>query len=413
MKNIKKKILRMALFVVITFLISGIMPYTYGDYYINMYAKTIESSEAALKAIEDQLAKIEQAIKDNEKKYDDREKDLLNEMQTKKVLDRDIELNQEKIEKQKELLIGLDNLIKMHEDDMGDLKTDIEDKYEIFVQILRSSYEEGNVNILGVIFNSNSLPEFIMNVEYAGSILNYQQKIMDELNGKADALQIATDELEVMKQKALEENEKLLATETELAKKIDKSGKYIETYRKEMKVLDSEIDQGYLDLEKANTELEATIRELEKLKEAQKKQTYYSGSGILSWPAAANHTNISSGYGERLINGRTEMHRGLDIPVNFGDPVYAAAAGKVVTATTHSSYGKYIMIDHGLMENGNSLYTLYAHNSKLLVNVDDYVEEGQQIAEGGTTGYSFGVHIHFEVRINGATVNPLGYVSPP
>ena len=410
-KNIKSKICRVAALVLLTIMISGIMPYSYVESYIN--AKTIDTSDAALKALEDQLVKIQQAKKENQAKLDGAEKDLLNEMQTKKLLDNDLEYTRQVIENQRNTLIELRNLIDMKKGEIEDLQLNIGDKYEMFLQNMKSSYEEGNINLLEVILGSKSLPEFLMNVEYAGNILDYQQKIMVEMNAESELLNIKKADLEVQDQQAKDTEEKLLRDEADLVKKAEKSATYLTIHRSAIATTEAKIDQNDADLEKANQEFEAIIVERENQKALAKAQTYYAGTGELAWPTSAKNNRISSGYEQRTVKGRAEFHRGIDIPVDYGDSIFAAAPGKVVQATYHSSYGNYVMIDHGIRKDGSSLYTLYAHNSKLNVKVDDYVEEGQKIAEGGSTGYSFGNHCHFEVRINGATVNPMGFVTQP
>ena len=409
-KNIKSKVCRVISLVLLTIMISGIMPYSYVESYIN--AKTIDTSDAALKALEDQLVKIQQAKKENQAKLDGAEKDLLTEMQTKKMLDTDLDLTRQEIENQKNILIELRNLVKMKEGEIEDLQFDINDKYEMFLQNMKSSYEEGNINLLEVILGSESIPEFLMNIEYAGNILDYQQKIMVEMNATSELLNSKKVDLEIQNQQAKETEEKLLRDEADLIKKAEKSATYLDLHRRTITTTEAQIDQNEADLEKANQEFEAIIAELERQKEAAKAQTYYAGTGDLAWPTSVKNSKISSGYTKRTIQGREEFHRGIDIPVDFGDPIFAAAPGKVVQATYHSSYGKYVMIDHGIKD-GKSLYTLYAHNSELNVKVGDYVEVGQKIAEGGSTGYSFGNHCHFEVRVGGVTVNPMGFVTQP
>ena len=106
----------------------------------------------------------------------------------------------------------------------------------------------------------------------------------------------------------------------------------------------------------------------------------------------------------KFRNGR--WHKGVDLAVSEGTPVYAADNGKVIVSEWSDSYGNYIIIDHQ-----NGLKTLYAHNSALLVNVGDTVTKGRQIALSGNTGNSTGPHVHFEVHYNGVTVNPELYVS--
>ena len=124
------------------------------------------------------------------------------------------------------------------------------------------------------------------------------------------------------------------------------------------------------------------------------------GTSALSfaWPATGR---ISSNYGLRW--GRT--HHGIDLAVPIGTTVRAAAAGKVIFSGTQSGYGRLVIIDHG-----NGITTRYGHNSKLLVSVGQWVEAGERIALSGNTGNSTGPHLHFEIRINGSSVDPLKYL---
>ena len=133
--------------------------------------------------------------------------------------------------------------------------------------------------------------------------------------------------------------------------------------------------------------------------------SYYEavkGSGEapdMIWPVGGNGGKISQYYGNY-------GHRGLDIAsCGFGTDILAAASGTVVLSDWHYSYGKCVIVSHG-----HGVYTLYAHNSSLYVSVGDYVEQGQAIAAAGSTGNSTGVHLHFEVQINGRTVNPMDYL---
>jgi murein DD-endopeptidase MepM/ murein hydrolase activator NlpD len=117
------------------------------------------------------------------------------------------------------------------------------------------------------------------------------------------------------------------------------------------------------------------------------------------WPARGA---ITSRYGKRW--GR--QHQGIDIGVPSGTSVKAFASGKVVFSGWEGGYGYLVRINHG-----NGLETYYAHNSKLLVKVGQTVEAGSVIAKSGNTGNSTGPHVHFEVRKNGAAVNPFSYLN--
>jgi murein DD-endopeptidase MepM/ murein hydrolase activator NlpD len=122
-----------------------------------------------------------------------------------------------------------------------------------------------------------------------------------------------------------------------------------------------------------------------------------SAAGLI-WPVSGP---VTSGYGWRW--GR--MHEGIDIAVGTGTPVVAAAAGTVIHAGWLGGYGNLVVVDHG-----NGLATAYAHNSSLAVGVGQAVGQGQVLAYSGSTGNSSGPHVHFEVRLNGAAVDPLGYL---
>jgi murein DD-endopeptidase MepM/ murein hydrolase activator NlpD len=110
---------------------------------------------------------------------------------------------------------------------------------------------------------------------------------------------------------------------------------------------------------------------------------------------------VTSPFGYRW--GR--LHAGIDIGVPYGTPIHAAAAGQVVIAGWVGGYGNYTCIDHG-----GGLATCYGHQSSFAVGVGASVAQGQVIGYVGSTGHSFGAHLHFEVRINGSPVDPLGYL---
>lgn len=125
------------------------------------------------------------------------------------------------------------------------------------------------------------------------------------------------------------------------------------------------------------------------------------------WPLRGT---ITSRYGHRTLNGMYNNHTGLDIDGVMGDPIVAAISGRVIHSGRRGGYGKAIVI-----RNGNYDY-IYAHASKLLVNVGEFVEQGQRIALVGNTGTVYsttgdGTHLHFEIRHNGVTVNPLHYLN--
>ena len=134
---------------------------------------------------------------------------------------------------------------------------------------------------------------------------------------------------------------------------------------------------------------------------------YIGADGFCSPIGAGWESRVTSEFGYRRdpFTGETRGHTGMDLAVPTGTPVRAALPGTVIAAQYHSSYGYYVMIDHG-----NGLSTLYAHNSQLLVRVGQTVEAGDIVSLSGSTGRSTGPHLHFEVRVNGQRTNPRHYL---
>lgn len=128
------------------------------------------------------------------------------------------------------------------------------------------------------------------------------------------------------------------------------------------------------------------------------------GARPTGWPVKGW---VTSDFGVRRdpFDGLRRMHEGIDIAARTGTPVTATAAGIVREAGTESGYGKMVVIDHGY-----GLSTVYAHNSRILVKIGQRVKRGDLIAAAGNTGRSSGPHVHYEVRLNGAPVNPRKYL---
>ncbi|NEE01298.1 M23 family metallopeptidase [Phytoactinopolyspora halotolerans] len=131
------------------------------------------------------------------------------------------------------------------------------------------------------------------------------------------------------------------------------------------------------------------------------------GTGSFALPG---NGSVTSEYGPRMhpILGYVKIHTGIDFSAGDGN-IYAADSGTVVEATFNTAYGNMVIVDHGV-SNGQRISTLYAHQSGLSVSVGQQVAKGQVIGQIGSTGYSTGPHLHFEVRINGEHTNPRPYL---
>ena len=169
--------------------------------------------------------------------------------------------------------------------------------------------------------------------------------------------------------------------------------------------LSSDKNAATAEYNKAKAEEEALDAQLQAMlaQIANQNSSQVTAEGEFMWPLPSGGY-ISCYFGDYDPGGRP--HYAMDIAIAAGTPIYASNDGTVVTATWHSSYGNYVVIDHG---EGRS--TLYAHCSGLAVSAGQSVSKGQVIGYVGSTGYSTGNHLHFEFRINGQKVNPANYVS--
>ena len=159
-----------------------------------------------------------------------------------------------------------------------------------------------------------------------------------------------------------------------------------------------------------NVELDREILSSTTTKEATTTYTYTgtaprpvtASNGYFIWPVRGT---ITSNFGGRNLWGSYDFHLGIDIAVPYGTGIKAADGGTVIKAGWQGSYGKLVAIRHD-----NGMVTYYGHNSSILVNVGQKVYQGQIIARAGSTGNSSGNHCHFEVRVNGTSVNPRNYL---
>ena len=189
----------------------------------------------------------------------------------------------------------------------------------------------------------------------------------------------------------------------------------LEERRVQQAVIKAELDRRRRDLEREfaawdqeATELESFIRqeryrqELEAFLRAQ-EEAEAAASGFV-WPTAGV---VTSGYGNRLhpILGVYRLHAGVDLGTTHGQPVYAARTGIVVAAGPWGGYGNTVVIDHGA-----GVSSLYAHLSQVAVSAGTIVGSLDLVGNIGSTGLSTGPHLHFEIRLNGTPVDPLGYL---
>ncbi|MHB1152132.1 MAG: murein hydrolase activator EnvC family protein [Eubacteriales bacterium] len=362
--------------------------------YFNITAKVDESD---VRNIETQLANIENKLSKLEDDIENTESTLQTKIQEKTYIDTKLTLVGSSIEYAVSLVNAYSSQIAAKEHEIAVMEEKIANKYKEFEEWIKMTYENGDVSYIRMILETDNFTDFLSNTERIANIIEYQNRLMKELDIALLKLQQDKEELVIYKTGQETTKATLEQQKAKMADLAVKSANYISDLQKNRTQLEAQKQESEKQMKILNDEL---IELLEKI--AQQNAVYIGGTYM--WPAQSDYTRISSGYGYR---GR-EFHLGIDIPVGYGTDVYASNGGKVIKATYHYSYGNYVLIDHG-----GGQATLYAHFSKLRVSEGDMVSQGDVIGLGGSTGYSTGNHIHFEVRINGVTTDPLEYVSAP
>lgn len=251
---------------------------------------------------------------------------------------------------------------------------------------LRAIQQYGVVSYIEVLFESQSFPDFLTRLYNLSIIASNDLRLIEEIQAERNIIQAWKDDLE-QKKSDLERMRSQVAANAEEMRRAAGDREYLLGELQEEIVLNL---KAISDLEEEAQRLDEEIRRL--IAESQ-----FSGiDGLLHWPIEPPAT-ISSGYGWRRdpFSGNQAWHGGIDIAPHYGAANYILAAerGEVIFSGWNGGYGNCIMIDHG-----GGTVTLYAHMSSLLVVKGNIVERGQRIARAGTTGYSTGVHLHFEVR---------------
>jgi murein DD-endopeptidase MepM/ murein hydrolase activator NlpD len=262
-------------------------------------------------------------------------------------------------------------------------------------------YETHDPTLVEVIIESDSFQEALDRIHYLDAIAQQDKHIARRVRAARDEVHATRERTKVVRARvhsetmivAVRTRQQREAREALLASQRQLSGKR----SRHKSVLAATKKQEREWIAEANTLAAEDARIRGQLAASQSSDTTPSASGLI-WPV---NGPVVSPFGYRW--GR--LHAGIDIAVPYGTPIHAAAAGTVVIAGWVGGYGNYTCIDHG-----GGMATCYAHQSSFAVSSGASVGQGQVIGYVGCTGHCFGPHLHFEVRINGNPVDPLGYL---
>ena len=264
-------------------------------------------------------------------------------------------------------------------------------------------YESDQPSTIDVLMSSSSLGDFLDQVDYVRDIGSQDAVISTQVHGAKDRWHTARAKTAVTK-KEVETVTRTIAVRTAEVRaekqRLLISEKGLAAVRGRKKSRLASVQESKSEYLHEVAGLEAASRQVTAQLQSSASSTYSStpSSSGLIWPVSGP---VVSGFGMRW--GR--MHEGIDIGVGYGTPIHAAASGTVVFSGWMSGYGNFVIIDHG-----GGMATAYGHQSAIAVGNGQSVSQGQVIGYVGCTGHCFGPHLHFEVRINGSPVDPLGYL---
>lgn len=275
-------------------------------------------------------------------------------------------------------------------------KKEMEARMKIYKARLRDIYEHGQINYLDVLLGAKDFGDFASRMYLLQKIIRSDLALVETVQREAAEIQSRQDILN----KQMEEIEKDRAALGEKKAALDKvrAERAQLLYKAEEEKRSSESE--YQRMLAVSENIKAMIQSME----AASSMPAGGGSGAFRWPCSGP---ITSYYGWRThpIFQTKRYHSGIDIAVDTGTPIRAAASGTVIYSGWMGGYGYCVMISHG-----GGLVSLYGHNSSLAVGEGQRVSQGQVIAYAGSTGYSTGPHCHFEVRVHGEVTDPLNYL---
>ena len=307
--------------------------------------------------------------------------------------------------------IQLDKDITKTEAELKAAQARLQSREKVFYKRVRDIYINGRLSYLDVVVGSKDFSDFANRMEMLKRIL---QSDMDLIN----TIKTEREEIASKKAKLEEDRAKVLELEKVAQEKQNlinqKKAERQAVLERAMNDRDT-ADRAYNELMASSASITAMLQQRAAERAAAAAAaaspggggsgaTWVQGTGQLAAPVVAP---ITSDFGWRIhpIYGTRRLHAGTDFGVDEGTPVHAADGGVVVEAGWVSGYGYTVIIDHG-----NGMSTLYAHNSDVPVSPGQTVSKGQVVSYSGNTGGSTGPHLHFEVRINGEPTDPMGYL---
>ena len=360
-------------------------------------------SQSQIDALEEQRDALRAEREEMQAGIDELESQQADVLQQKAALDAQNEVYRQEIELIEEQVSLYTQLVEQKRQEV-ELATQAEsEQLATYRRHVRAMEENGRYTYLSILFGSRSLGELMSNLDMIGEIMEADQRSYEQYTA------------------AREQSEQIQAEYETMLTELDSRQSELETEKAALEVQIDEATQMIVDLEAQletdraayeeqlakEAALEADIQEMIAELERQEAANSIVSTGTYIWPLPGYRPGSAYGWRIHPIWGDRRFHAGEDIGAPSGTSILAADSGiATVIPDNGNGYGNYIIINHG-----GGRTTLYAHMSGFAVSNGATVTQGQTIGYVGSTGNSTGPHLHFEVRVNGATTDPKGYFS--
>lgn len=386
---------------------------------------------------------LEERILEQQEKVDQLNESKALFIDRKAALDAQIELNREEIQLISDQIQVYDQLIQEKEQELSEaMEAEQTQSSQLRVR-MRAMEENGALSYMAVLFEAESLPDLLSRIADVMAIMEYDRELEQTYQDAREDVEAIKEDYEAIQQEQEKVKEELDRKEAQLAVQVEAAYTMIAN----LDQLAENAQAEYAAIAAAEEETAAQLDELSRQLAAQEAAAWWaaqqaaqgsagaagtgtgtgtstatgtgtgtgagtgtsggtgaSSGGSLIWPT--DSTYITSDFGNRdaPTAGASTNHQGLDIGAAAGTPIYAAASGTIELATSNSSYGNYVMVNHG-----SGTTTVYAHMESMTVSSGQYVTQGQIIGYVGSTGITTGPHLHYEVRVDGTRVDPSQY----
>lgn len=366
-------------------------------------AEAFAVKQSDLDWIEQQLETLSIQREESQAKVDELQNRQASVLEQKAALDERNQYTQKQIDLINEQLALMEDLVKQKEEDVKAAAAKEEEQLERYRMRVRAMEENSGQSILDIIVSSSNFSQALAAVDDMGAIMESDRELQEEYLAAREETQKAKAELEEAMEAMEARRREFRLEKTRLEQEVREAYELIAG-------LQNDIDRAVEEYEinaAAEDEMIAYFDELSKQFAQEKEEALRSAlaNGTFIWPVP-DCTLLTSRFGYRMhpILGYERFHAGVDIGAKAGDTIIASDGGTVAVAEYSDSYGNYVLINHG-----NGYTTLYAHMSSMAVEAGQAVEQGDTLGYVGSTGWSTGPHLHFEIRYNDEKTDPEAY----